>query len=407
MAAVRERIEPAFRLQQVFGEQPPFRPEPGYLDPFPVEAEPIGFPSGVPGAVFRALGEEPVDVDPPPVASPDGGTDDRLPGSLVLPLFANVLVAKAGLFALDNGLGVTGRADGALPLFRYEYLRDQAKELIAQIQTIESRMLPIQFQLDDFAEVVDAIRRPLAARQAELEAVKQRITELTQGLAQLAQLEQALDGVVTEIKKIEDECDCDWFCWLATIVIGLFVTGLILAAFIALGAATAGIGAAALGFVGPIVATAAGAYLSVITYEAFTCENIAVVGSTMRASLAGVRAGIDEAEAELAYALAKSGHPDRHHQRAGGAAGGGLPEQRRAHPRRQDPGCDPGSIQLAAPVAAVARADRGETGPIGVQLRARHRCSPDPGRLQRSRAQGLHRGRDPCCTISAASTRST
>ena len=182
VAAVRERIEPAFRLEQVFGERPPFHPEPGYLDPFPVEAEPIGFPSGVPGAVFRALGEEPVDVDPPPVASPDGGTDDRLPGSLVLPLFANVLVAKAGLFALDNGLGVTGRADGTLPLFRYEYLRDQAKELIAQIQTIESRMLPIQFQLDDFAEVVDAIRRPLAARQAELESVKQRITGAHPGL---------------------------------------------------------------------------------------------------------------------------------------------------------------------------------------------------------------------------------
>ena len=69
-----------------------------------------------------------------------------------------------------------------VPLFRYEYLRDQAKELIAQVQGIELRMLPIQFQLDDVVEAVSAIKRPLAAQQAELEAVKQRIAELNPGL---------------------------------------------------------------------------------------------------------------------------------------------------------------------------------------------------------------------------------
>ena len=131
---------------------------------------------------------------------------------------------------------MTGRADNVVPLFRYEYLRDKAKELIAHIQGIESRMLPIQFELDDFAEAIDAIRRPLATQQAELEAVKQRIAELTQTLAQLAQVEQGLILVVDEIAKIEDECECDWFCWLVTIAVGVFLAGLTFALVLSIAA---------------------------------------------------------------------------------------------------------------------------------------------------------------------------
>ena len=135
-----------------------------------------------------------------------------------------MLRAKVGLFAIDQGLSVSGQADGVVPLFRYEHLRDKAKELIAYVQGIESRMLPIQFELDDFAEAIRAIKRPLEAQQAELAAVNQRIAELTQTLAQLAQVEQALDEVVIALDKAQADCDCDWFCFLVAVIAGAFVT---------------------------------------------------------------------------------------------------------------------------------------------------------------------------------------
>jgi peptidoglycan hydrolase CwlO-like protein len=305
---VRERIFPDFRLEGVFGERPPIDPDPGYLDPLPPETEFIAFTSAVPSALFRAATENAIDIDAAPV--PADAPGNRLRASLVMPVLANVLTAKLGLFALDQGLSVTGQAEGVVPLFRYEHLRDKAKELIAHIQQIESRMLPIQFELDDFAEVVDAVRRPLKEREAELEAIKQRIAELTQGLAELVQVEQALDDVVVALDKVEDDCECDWFCWLVAIVGGLLFAAAIVAAAFALAlaiASTGGVAAAAIagvlvGLSGG-VAGAAGAYFIIITHDAFTCKNVAVVGRSMKSALAGVRAAIADSEAELQHAL--------------------------------------------------------------------------------------------------------
>ncbi len=303
LGLVRGKILPDFRLEDVFGERPPIHPDPGYLDPLPAETESVGFPSAMPGSVFRAVTDAPVGVSAAPVGSP-AAADTRIRASLAFPVVANVLRAKAGLFALDQSLSVTGQADGTVPLFRYEYLRDKAKELITHIQGIELRMLPIQFSLDDFAEIVDAIRRPLAAQQAELEAVKQRIGELTQDLAALAQVEQALDTVVIALDKAEADCDCDWFCWVATFVSGAFVEAVLLAAAIALTPATFGASAVLGGILGSILAGSAGAATGILVYQTFTCENITTVGGSMKASLAGVRGAITENEAELQHALA-------------------------------------------------------------------------------------------------------
>src|SRR5262249_14191527 len=136
-------------------------------------------------------------------------------------LIGNVLSAKVGLFAVDNRLNAAGQASGTVPLFRYEYLRDKAKQTIAYIQQIESRMLPIQFELDDFAEVVDAIRRPLAEQEAELEAVKQRINELVTQLAALAQKKRAVDAAIIAFQPVVDECECDWWCFLLTVFVNV------------------------------------------------------------------------------------------------------------------------------------------------------------------------------------------
>jgi tetratricopeptide (TPR) repeat protein len=308
---VQDRIYPDFRLEDIFGEQPPIDVRPGYLDPLPPETEVVAFPSAMPGATFRAATDAAVEVDAPPPGVTGKPPGDRLRASLVMPVVANVLTAKLGLFALDQGLSVAGQADGVVPLFRYEHLREKAKELIAQVQTIETRMLPIQFELDDFAEAVEAIRRPLAAQQAELEAVKQRIAELTQDLAALAQVEQAMKQVVIALDQAESDCDCDWFCWLCTIVGGLFValavvTALLAIAFalIASGGTAAIIIACLLAGASGGVAGAAGMWYAIITYQAFTCENVGTIGRQMKASLAGVEGTIADNEAELQHALA-------------------------------------------------------------------------------------------------------
>ena len=134
---VRERIYPDFRLETVFGQRPPLIVEPGYLDPLPAETELVAFTSAVPGTIFRAATAEAVDIDLPQPEVPGDPPGDRFRASLAFPVVANVFIAKLGLFAIDQGLSVTGQADGVVPLFRYEYLRDQAKELIAQVQGIE------------------------------------------------------------------------------------------------------------------------------------------------------------------------------------------------------------------------------------------------------------------------------
>jgi receptor-binding and translocation channel-forming TcA subunit of Tc toxin len=299
LRAVRERIYPDFRLEHVFTGRPPIEPDPGFLDSLPPETDAIAFSSAVPGALFRAATDSAVDIDASPAAEIPDVPDNKVRASLAMPLLANILAAKAGLFAIDNGLSVTGRADNVVPLFRYEHLRDKAKELIAHIQTIEVRMLPIQFELDDFAEAMDAFRRPLATQQAELEAVKQRIAELVQNLADLVQAEKALNDVVIALDKAEAACACDWFCGLVSYI------GMAIAVSLAVIIATMTFGAAALLVIGGLIAVIGTTGLSWtdLTYDSFTCEKVGVVGRKMRTALAGVRGTIADNEAELSHAL--------------------------------------------------------------------------------------------------------
>jgi hypothetical protein len=305
-----------------------------------------------------------------------------------------VLRAKVGLFAIAQGLNVSGQADGVVPLFRYEHLRDRAKELIAYIQGIESRMFPIQFELDDFAEAISAIKRPLDAQQAELVAVNQRITELTQTLAELTQAEQALDGVVIALDKAQADCDCDWFCWLVAFICDAFISAVIIAVAIAIATTTAGIGAIIVAEALLVVGIGAGMGTAYLVASTFSCDNVGVIERSMKASLDGVRASIADDEAELQHALATR-DPDRQHQCAHAGARRGLSEQRRARARRQDARCHPGPVQPASAVPDHARPGGGKARAKRLQFRARCRGGPYPRRLLRSGSQGLHRRRNP------------
>lgn len=299
--AVRKRVTPEFHLETAFGERPPIDPEPGYIDPVAPESEFVGFSSAVPGAIFRANTAEGVAVD---LDSPEiGGGDGRMRGSVAMPLFGNVFEAKLGVFALDTALTPTGQAAGAVPLYRYEYLRDKVKEVIGHIDRIESKMLPIQFLLDDFAEVADAIRRPLTEQRAELEAANQRIAELTDTLGALIEIEGTLNTMVIAFHDAESECECDWFCWVLTIGVGVFIAALAIAVAVVATAGSFGWAALFTGLgitvVGALIAEVA-AYL---THQTLTCENVGQIGDSYEAALAGVQQALTEVEAELTFLL--------------------------------------------------------------------------------------------------------
>jgi hypothetical protein len=123
---IREQVAPDFYLERVFGERPPIVPSPGYIDPLPLETDFIDLPSSLPGSVFRSAASATFGQGLPTA-------DQRLRASAAMPLMANVMLAKCGPFALDVGLNVAGQASGTVPLFRYEYLRDKAKQTITHI----------------------------------------------------------------------------------------------------------------------------------------------------------------------------------------------------------------------------------------------------------------------------------
>lgn len=302
---IREHVVADFQLERIFGEHPPLVPQPGFVVPWRPESDPVDFPSAVPGSTFRSLTEGSVPVDPrgadgagSPMPTPGG----RVRASLAMPLIAQVLTARLGLFALDAGLNVAGQASGTVPLFRYEYLRDKAQRTIAHIQQIEARMLPVQFELDDFSEIVDAIRRPLAEQEAELEAVKLRIDELVTQLAALAQAKQAMDATIIAFQPILDDCECDWWCWLLDVaVIALDVV--VVAGILSLSLFTLPSGPGALGL--SILLTlglisAGGITIAVL----MNCESVGVIERQFKDAQQGLEKSINENQAELTHALA-------------------------------------------------------------------------------------------------------
>jgi len=163
-------------------------------------------------------------------------------------------------------------------------------------------MLPIQFALDDFAEIVDAIRRPLAAEQAELAAVQQKIGGLTQTLAAQVRAAKALDQAIDEIEGVEDQCDCDWWCWLLTGEAVNLALGAALAVALTLGAAagSAVVAGGANGILG-----LGGVTLVALSENAISCADVVTIGNSMKTARAGLQAAIADNQAELSHALAR------------------------------------------------------------------------------------------------------
>lgn len=287
-------ISADFSMEEVFDDIPPNSPSPGWVDPLPPQTEFISHTSVTPASVFKADSTKSIDLD---VSIQDGNHHIR--ASVAMPIISNVLTAEASLLAIATGLTPTGQAHGTVPIFRYEYLRDKAKEIIAHIKDVDSRMLHIQFKLDDFTQIVSTVRRPLLEKKAELEAVTQKINELTETLSKLAQLETEMDNVVILLDKAQDQCECDWWCWLTATITLVAGIGALIACFIA-AVATGGAAGVILAVLGSVFLEA-GVLQFMLT---ITCENVGEITTAVRTARTGLQKGIEENKAELNYQLA-------------------------------------------------------------------------------------------------------
>jgi hypothetical protein len=298
-AGIREAIYSDYHLEGVFGDHPPFSPTPGWVDPLPPETEFIDYDSTTPASVFKADTTEARDVD---VSIPPFGNKDKpIRTSVAMAIVSNVLIAKTQIFGIMTSLNFAGQAQGTVPLFHYEYLRHKAKGIIAHIQDIELRMLPIQFKLDDFAELTSTVRNHLLEQEAELEAVNQKINELTKTLTTLAQAEKEMAKVVLLLDDAKSQCDCDWWCWLAA------------GAFFVLGVAAAiGVALALVALLGPVAGGILGGLLGgipfqlgwILAIDTVNCDNVGEITNNARVVVTGLRKGIEENKAELNYQLA-------------------------------------------------------------------------------------------------------
>jgi hypothetical protein len=294
---IREAIFADFSMEDVFGDVPPISPSPGWVDPLPPETEFIDHTSVTPASIFKADTPKSVDVDVSILSHQDGENNRRIRASVAMPVISNVLMAKTRLFAIAKELTPTGQAQGVVPTFRYEYLRDKAKEIIAHIKDVDSRMLPIQFRLDDFTEIVSTVRRPLLEKTAELAAVNQKIKELTETLNTLVQLEKEMANVVILLDNAQDECDCDWWCWVSALAYIVTAAALIVVIG-ALCLASFGAGIALAPILGGI-----GGLLVMAAIDTINCDYVGQIGTAARTIHTGLQKSIEENKAELNYQL--------------------------------------------------------------------------------------------------------
>lgn len=301
-SAIRDVIFPDFVVEDILGERSPITTTPGWVDPLPPEADFIDFTSVTPSSIFSADTTKAIDVDIslPELERTEPGEpntssrrfetipDNQICASVAMPIVADVMTAKVRLFAIDRGLNLTGQAQGTVPLFRYEYLRGKTKEIISHIQDIESRMLPIQFQLDDFIEVVATIRRHLAEQEAELAATNQKIDQLLQTLAASIQAEKEMRKVVQQLEQAQDDCDLEWYEILEVFAINYTIISIF---------------ASVAGLPGFIIGTLVSVGFNIYKISELTCSNVGTITRDVKNVLTGLQQAIQENEAELNYIL--------------------------------------------------------------------------------------------------------
>jgi hypothetical protein len=286
--------------------------EGGWRDP--VAVDDLGPDSGLgnvvldrpvllPGAAFSTVTNRPVSLEAIDAftragvqAQPMAATVLR--ASSALPLVATMLTAHARLYALDFALSPIGLSPASIPVYRYRYLREQAARLLKTVGHLDARMLDMQFQLDDFSELIDTVRRNLDETSAEYQALDTRAGELQNTVAVLARGVGELGDTVGVLARAEDECDVEWWEYVVSVLVVIAAT-----------AAGAGIGFL-LG--GPVGALAGGTVALITSIQltiqvwndrAISCDNVEDALGDFRQAHQALKTALADHTAELNYTL--------------------------------------------------------------------------------------------------------
>ena len=287
--------------------------EGGWFDP--VAVDDLGADSGLgsvvldrpallPGSTFATSTNRPVSLEAIDAFARTGASDQPqaaatvLRASSALPLVATMLTAHARLYALDFALSPIGLSPASIPIYRYSYLRDQAARLLGTVATLDGRMLDMQFQLDDFSELIDTVRRHLDETSAEYQALNTRAAELQNTVAVLARGVGELGKTVDELARAEDECDVEWWEYVVSVLVVIAAT-----------AAGAGIGFLLGGPVGALAGgtvaliTSIGLTIQVWNDRAISCDNVEAALGDFRQAHQSLKTALTDYTAELNYTL--------------------------------------------------------------------------------------------------------
>jgi len=287
--------------------------EPHWIDPIPdIWGTDLALEAVVrPGASVEFAGDEVglVDVAPTVRFSPE-----KLRATFAMPLINARLYAQVGLLALDKDIDWTGVKRRIVPLYRYSHLRKQALALLDRVGDIELKMVFLQNRVDDFAELIESIERPLAEKQPELAAIEEQINGALLALNDFASVWHELQGIVGDLSQARDDCDVEWW----EVLLGILLFFVIIIAGVVIGAlAGAGIGfllgSTVSAEIGMFAGFAAGALITFEALEALglwesadmTCDNVDAAYNDFSNALTQVDNAINIGSSELQVAMAR------------------------------------------------------------------------------------------------------
>ncbi len=297
---------------------PKDKPGEGWTDPVPIDelADEKGFGSVVldrpalqPGTVFASMSSRPVGLADIEAFSLEAGRAAmplsfaaphamELRASTTLPVMSAMMTAHARLLAVDRNLSAAGLSAGSLPIYRYSYLVDQARHILAFIAGIDARMAPMQFQLDDFNELVDTIRRHIDENASELQALENRISELQTTVSTLSDGNEKIGVVLQQLKQAESDCSPKW--WEILLSIGVVILATAVGAVIGfllggpLGAVAGGLSA---------LVTSIGLTIKVWHDREISCDNVGQARQDFQTAQSALQAALADNQAELHHSL--------------------------------------------------------------------------------------------------------
>jgi hypothetical protein len=317
-------VIPDIRLEDALGPRippnwpPKDNPKEGWFDPILIDdlvddkglgSVVLDRPAMIPGASFASTSARPVGLDAIQEFSLEAGQRVapavfaaaqplQLRASSTFPLMSSMLTAHARLLAFEFVLSPFGLSAGSMPIYRYSYLIEQARKILAFIAGIDAKMITMQFELDDFAELIDTIRRHIDENSAEFQALNTRISELQTTVFTLAEGEERIGKTVQALNKAVDECDPEWWEYLVSVLVVIAATavGAVIGFFVG------GIPGAVVGGAIALI-TSIGLTINVWNNREITCDNVTQARDDFQSAQSALQAALTDNKAELNHAL--------------------------------------------------------------------------------------------------------